>query len=196
VVVDTDGAAMTDVGAGVKCITRTFARDLRKRLWQKHLGMLVDQKTTGVQKQGNPNGIDIQRPLEESTIRAIQKLAAGNRQTYNEVFVHTPRDSFGTLTEGRVAGYTYKTKDRNGAVHDTQSFAVTPPLQPTYMDQHGKHKVGEALSKLASGVKGFWVAMPLDWGNQEGATPRPPLNAPSMIAETNTKDAAASGLPA
>lgn len=196
VVVDTDGAVMTDVGSGVKCITRTFARDLRKRLWQKHLGMLVDQKTTGVQQQGNSNGIDIEKPLEESTIRGIQKLATNNRQTYNEVFVHTPRDSFGTLTEGRVAGYTYKTRDRTGTVHDTQSFTVTPPLQPIYMDSHGKHKISEALSKLASGIKGFWVAMPLEWGDREGATPRPPLNAPSMIAETNTKDAAANGLPA
>lgn len=35
VVVDTESAAMTDVGQGIKIITRKFARDLRVALWKK-----------------------------------------------------------------------------------------------------------------------------------------------------------------
>jgi len=188
VVVDTSGAGVTDVGAGIKCVTRAFARDLRMKLWQKHLGMLVDQNTTGVQKQGSAGEIDITKPLATSTIQGIQKIAASNRSAYNEVFVHTPRDSFGSLTEGRLKGYTYKYRDRNGISHEKQWFTGTPPLQPAYMDAHGKHKVGDALAKLSSEVKGFWVEMPLAWGANEGSTPTAPANSPQTIARMKSAD--------
>jgi phospholipase D1/2 len=191
VIVDDAQASVTDVGGEVKCITRQFAKDLRKKLWQKHLGMLVDQTTTGVQKQGAPSGINIDKPLDASTIASIQKLAEKNRDAYNEIFVHTARDSYGTLTEGRTKGYTYEYKDRGGNLKSAFSTGVTPPLQSAYMDAKGGHKVKEALAKLNSEVKGFWVTMPLNWGDKESQTPKPPLNMPKIIAsnqkiETNT----------
>jgi phospholipase D1/2 len=188
VVIDTRGAAMTDVGGGTRCITRHFAGDLRKQLWRKHLGMLVDQKTTGVQNQGVPHGIDIDKPLESLTMQGIQALASGNRAAYNDVFVHTARDSYGTLTEGRVKGYTYGYRDRNGASKQGVSFAATPPLQPAYMDTQGKHKVNEAIAKLASSIKGFWVEMPLDWGSKEGQTPKAPVSQQMIAEKSNAAD--------
>jgi phospholipase D1/2 len=182
VVVDNAQAAMTDVGGGVKCITRQFAKELRKKLWEKHLGMLVDQKTTGVQKQGAPSSIDIDKPLDIATITGIQKLADKNRAAYNEVFVHTARDSYGTLKEGRIKGYTHHYKDINAKSHSSFLTTITPPLQALYMDAKGNHKVKDALAKLSGEIKGFWVSMPLDWGNKEGQTPRAPLNSPQSIA--------------
>lgn len=175
VVVDDKGAEMTDMGAGIKCVTRNFARDLRTKLWQKHLGMLVDQNTTGVQKQNSVN-VDISKPLAAATIQGIQNLAASNRKAYNEVFVHTPRDSFDSLTEGRLKGYASRDSDQK------QLFIGTPPLQPAYMDTHGEHRAREALAKLKSEVRGFWVEMPLAWGKNEGSTPRTPANSPQSIA--------------
>jgi phospholipase D1/2 len=185
VIVDDAEAQMTDVGGGIRCITRKFARDLRQKLWQKHLGMLIDQKTTGVQKQGVPAGVAIDRPLDAGTISGIQKLATQNRAAYNAVFVHTARDSYGTLTEGRIKSYSYTSHDRTGAARTEFSLTVTPPLQPAFMDAQGKPKAGEALAKLAVDVKGFWVEMPLDWGSKESATPKAPQNSPQFIA-TNT----------
>jgi phospholipase D1/2 len=182
VVVDTNGAGVTDVGGGVQCVTRSFARDLRIKLWKKHLGMLVDQPTTGVQKLGSPGAIDVLKPLSMATIQGIQKLSASNRKTYNDVFVHTPRDSFKLLTEGRLKGYTHKYRDNQGVTREEQRFTETPPLQPAFMDSNGKHKVGEALAKLKSEIKGFWVEMPLAWGEDEGSTPRAPANSPQSIA--------------
>ncbi|MDP9880001.1 phospholipase D1/2 [Variovorax boronicumulans] len=183
VVVDTSNAAMTDVGAGVQCITRGFARELRLQAWKKHLGMLVDRKTTGVKKQEAPAGVDLEKPLQASTIKGIRQLAASNRSVYNEVFLHTPRDAHGTLTEGRVKGFTKKFKDKNGVNKESLTFSMTPPLQPAFMDPQGKHKAGEAMAKLNAGIKGFWVEMPLAWGSKEGATPKPPQNSPQLIAD-------------
>lgn len=50
VVVDTSSAGVTEVGAGVKVVTRKFARDLRVAIWEKHLGLRIDELTTGSQK--------------------------------------------------------------------------------------------------------------------------------------------------
>jgi len=183
VVVDTAQAEMTDVGGGIKCITRQFARDLRKKLWQKHLGMLVDQKTTGVQKRGAPAGVDVDTPLDAATIAGIKKLAMSNRETYNAVFVQTARDSYGTLMEGRDRGFLTSYRDSRGEIKQRLSLTATPPLQPEFMDDLGKHKVEAAIMKLSTGINGFWVQMPLNWGVDEAVTPRPPLNAPSTIAE-------------
>lgn len=191
VVVDDAEAGMTDVGAGVKCITRKFARELRMQLWRKHFGMLVDQDTTGVQKQGCPDGVLIDRPLEPSSIQAIQKLAAANRAGYNEVFKHTPRDSFGTLTEGRKS-YSYNDPTERGkilsAAQKKLAFRTTPPLNSAYMTKDGLHDLSKAMDKLRASIKGFLVEMPLTWGAQEPRSPRPPQNAPALIAERKEEE--------
>lgn len=170
VVVDDSGAAMTDVGQGISIVTRKFARDLRIKVWKKHFGMSVDQTTTGVKKQGLPAGIDLERPLEKASIKALRDLAIANRKIYNQVFLHTPRDSFGTLAEGR------KHYERKGEL----DLTWTPPLDPDYMSG-GKHNIAKASADLAN-IKGFFVEMPLQWGSKEAKTPPPPLGASTMIA--------------
>ena len=192
VIVDDSQAQTTAVGGKdaegkeIKCVTRKFALELRKKLWEKHLGVLVDQTTTGVKKQSVPSGIDIDKPLNEATILGIQQLADDNRAAYNEVFVHTARDSYGTLREGRIKGYTNNYKDKTGKARSDFNSMLTPPLQPTYMDAKGQHKITEGLAKLNSLVKGFWVSMPLDWGSKEGTTPKAPISA-VMIAGIDSK---------
>lgn len=183
VIVDDAGASMSDVGQGIKVITRKFAKDLRMRLWEKHLGMSVDQQTTGVSKQSVPSGVKLDRPLDVGTIAGIQKIAASNRAAYNEVFTHTPRDTFKTMAEGRQA-YKVHYKDRNGRHHYQFSAGAKPDLQSTFMSAPGVHAVAAAIKKLSSSVKGFWVEMPLDWGAGQVATPKAPVS-PAMIARAD-----------
>jgi phospholipase D1/2 len=189
VIVDDAEAKLSDLGEGVKVVTRRFAQELRMQLWRKHLGVLVDESsTTGVKKSSVPPGVNLGKPLEATTIRAIQQLAAANRAAYNEVFTHTPRDSYKTMTEGRAA---YKKMRRSGRTYGV-SFDLRnqPDLQPAFMSALAKptilesrvHNVKAAVNVLDAKVRGFWVEMPLGWGNEQGVTPSAPLNAPAMIA--------------
>ncbi|HEY4317355.1 MAG TPA: phospholipase D-like domain-containing protein [Herbaspirillum sp.] len=205
VVVDSAEAKMTDVGAGIKIVTRGFARELRMRQWKKHLGMLVDQNTTGVLKEpAAPHGISIEHPLAPASINGIFKLAHDNRSAYSEVFLSTPRNDYKTLSAGRELAYPPVSGE--AGQHD---FSGVPKLQPAYMKTedikfgaggaHAPHATGsmapqksikipvhdvaKAAAALHGKVKGFWVEMPLDWGVGELRTPKPPV-ASSMIAET------------
>jgi len=181
VVVD-ENSRLVDVGAGVNCVTRQFASHLRKRLFRKHLGALVDQSTTGVTAQGVPAGIDIEKPLAPGTIKGIRQLATINRETYSEVFLHTPRDEFKTLAEGRQF-YKVAYRDRNGQLREIQSFSVCPPLQPAFMTASGSHDINRAMQHLRKSVRGFWVSMPLYWGSGESHSPKLPANSPQSIAQ-------------
>jgi phospholipase D1/2 len=190
VIVDDADAKLTDLGGGAKVVTRHFARELRMQLWRKHLGMLVDEpSTTGVKRGAPPEGIKIETPVDASTIRGIQKLASANRAAYNEVFTHTPRDSFKTMEEGRAA---YKKMRRNGRAYgvafdlrnqpDLQPAFMTALAKPTILETH-VHNVKAAINVLDAKVKGFWVAMPLEWGQGQSATPKSPTNSPVIIAQ-------------
>lgn len=185
VIVDDAEAGVIDVGQGVKVVTRKFARDLRMRLWKKHLGASVDQPTTGVKKQAIPADIKIDQPLDKKTIAAIKKLSASNRAAYNEVFLHTPRDSFKSMAEGRQA-YKVRYRDRNGKPHEQFSAGAKPDLQPAYMAAPSVHNVSKAIDYLSTSVKGFWVEMPLDWGLSQ-STPKSPANSPQSIAQNNAE---------
>lgn len=180
VIMDDAEAGMTEVGQGIRIVTRKFARDLRMQLWRKHLGMLVDQTTTGVSKQTIPANIKIERPLDAGTITGIRTLAAANRAAYNEVFLHTPRDSFKTMAEGRKA-FMVRYKDRNGKENEEFSAGAKPDLQPAYMVGPGVHNIAAATARLSAMVKGFWVEMPLEWGVEQG-TPKNPAHSPQTIA--------------
>lgn len=212
VVVDDAEAGMTDVGDGVRTVTRKFARDPRMHIWRKHFGLLVEAGTTGVQKEGAPPaGVDIGKPLATATIKAIQARAHDNREAYSTVFTHTPRNSYSDLLQGRkqypfimhkvarpdpslpvmtgtggipVSSMTMVETDRPTHNHD---FTKAPPLQPGYMKGHA-HDIGKAVGYLRAHVKGFFVEMPLDWGNGETKTPPPPLHSDSMIAEQPKQD--------
>jgi len=182
VVVDTESAAMTDVGQGIKIITRKFARDLRVALWKKHLGASVDELTTGVQKENIPHGIDVMRPLSPETINGIKKCAKANNIAYEEVFLHTPRDGFKTLTQGRQNAYPVLS-----AKEGTRDFSRAPRLQNDYM-QKDVHLVAKAIKFLNVNVQGFWLQMPLDWGYAQNETPEAPHDLPTAIAQNKNEE--------
>ncbi|ALM84290.1 phospholipase D-like domain-containing protein [Bordetella sp. N] len=210
VVVDDAEAGMTDVGEGVRTVTRKFARDLRMHIWRKHFGLLVEAGTTGVQKEGGPpSGVDIGKPLATATIKAIQARAHANREAYSAVFKHTPRDSFTDLLQGRKqyppimrkvsrvdpnlpvmtssVGTPVPSRRMVDEPTDKHDFTKAPPLQAAYMNGQA-HDIGKAVGYLRAHVKGFFVEMPLEWGSGETKTPPPPLNSNSMIAEQQAPD--------
>ena len=187
VVVDKAGARMTDMGQGVKVATRKFARDLRMNLWRKHLGMLVDETSTGVQKEAKaPNGIDIEQPLSKASIDGMLALARKNALAYQHVFLHVPRDSHAKLTSGRELAFPLLAGEKK-----KRDFARRAVLQAAYME--GKQqKIGEAHQHLRDNITGFFVEMPLEWASAQGETPMPPLGIMEAIAhKTLERDAQA-----
>ncbi len=116
VIVDNDIQRL-DLGNGHIVNTRKFARELRKSLWRKHLGMDIDP---GMFMRGDrpgkdnavappyanklpypprrepdplPKGVDLDKPAANGTRQAIQTLADNNARTYTEVFQHVPTDA-------------------------------------------------------------------------------------------------------
>jgi phospholipase D1/2 len=181
VVVDAASGTMTDVGQDIKIITRKFARDLRISLWKKHLGMSVDEPTTGVQKGDVPEGIEVMRPLSAASIKGIKKLAKANHAAYETVFLHTPRDGLKTLTEGREKAYPILS-----AKDGTRDFSKPPRLQDPYM-QKNAHLVDKSIKFLDANIRGFWVQMPLSWAHGQKETPEAPQNLPQAIAQNNNE---------
>jgi len=176
VVVDTAQAAMTEMGGGVRVVARRFARDLRRDVWRKHFGMAIDEDTEGSEKKKNPpEGIDIDRPLHPGTIEGIFKVARANRSAYDEVFSHTPRDSFKTMTEGRKQ---YRKGD----------FSTMPPLRPKYM-KGGTHDIEKAHAYLRAHVHGFFLEMPLLWGANM-SSPSSPVHIDMTIAQADREQEA------
>jgi phospholipase D1/2 len=128
-----------------------------------------------------------------------------NREAYNRVFTHAPRNAFGTLLEGRkhyphqtqkvkkysVNGVPIGEVSPDGQLRDPfiwvdepiakRDFSKLPPLQPAFM-KDGQHDIQSAIGELRGEVKGFFVEMPLEWGIREKVTPRPPLKDPASIA--------------
>ncbi|VXC63682.1 phospholipase D-like domain-containing protein [Massilia sp. 9I] len=180
IVVDTANASMTDMGQGVKVTTRNFARELRINLWKKHLGMLVDETTTGVQKESDvPSGIDIEKPLSRESVNGMLALARKNALTYQKIFPQVPSNSHRTLTAG--LSLAYPVLNAKKGKYDLSKPAL---LAPAFMNGN-KPKIEEAYKELRANIHGFFVEMPLDWGSQEGATPNPPVGRPKMIAATH-----------
>lgn len=177
VIVDQDNAVMANLGQNINTVTRKFARELRKNLWRKHLGMLVDEETTGVKKEEEaPHGIDVEKPLSLESINGLLMLARKNAITYQKVFLHVPSNSHQTMTTGlRLA---FPILDAEDGTYDLSKPAT---LTPAYMNGN-EPKTEEAHKELRANIQGFFVEMPLDWGAGQGATPKPPLNRPVMIA--------------
>lgn len=177
VIVDQTDAVMTDLGQGVRTITRKFARELRMNLWRKHLGMLVDEATTGVQKEEKaPNEIDIEKPISPASISGMLALARKNARAYQTVFLHVTSDSHATMTTGRRLAFPLLDADKNA--HD---FSKPAALASAFMSS-GNPKIEEAHKELRTHIRGFFVEMPLDWGSQQGSTPRAPKGLNEAIA--------------
>jgi phospholipase D1/2 len=150
------------------------------QLWKKHLGTLVDETTTGVQKTGIPTGVDVAKPLSAGSISGIKKVAQSNFSAYEEVFLHTPRNGFRTLTEGRETAYPILSSKDN-----TRDFSKPPRLRSNFMKQD-KHDVATAIAYLRANISGFWTTMPLDWGYAQGTTPAAPAKLGQSIAKNET----------
>ena len=178
VVVDKSDASMTDMGSGIKVITRKFARELRMNLWKKHFGMSIeDGSSTGVLKESAaPNGIVLEQPLARATVEGIWALAQKNALAYQDVFLHVPRDSHETLTTGRNLAFPLAEGEK-----EERDFSKAPLLQPEFMTG-AKHNVAKAHKHLRSKIHGFFVEMPLNWAYRQGKTPMPPAGMMESIA--------------
>lgn len=178
VVVDKTDAAMTEMGNGIKVITRKFARDLRMNIWKKHFGMSIeDDLSTGVHKEAiAPNGINIEQPLATATIEGILDMARNNSKAYHEVFLHVPRDSHERLTTGREHAFPLINEKK-----EERDFTKAPLLQAEFMNGR-RHNVLKAHKHLRNSVQGFFTEMPLQWAHMQGKTPMPPGKMMQSIA--------------
>lgn len=188
-----DGAAQSlDLGNGVKVITRKFARDLRMKLWRKFLGEEIqalpekkDKPYSAVESAElylpwfdiQSPSIRIENPASPATWKGIRVRADSNATTYERVFTNVPRDSFRRY-DAVFGGFPSAGLSDKGHVK-RMLYAQPPDLQPDFMQEHsvvndyvtsavGRHNVGKAVEALKAGesrVRGFWVAMPLLWGN-------------------------------
>jgi len=130
VIIDNDKQDGVDLGNGVPVTTRTFAKEMRQKLWQKHFGLHVqsDGYTLGdrvshkpehknVSASGSapsllalrrpvgvlPDGVDLLKPASRLTSKAIQRVAATNARIFESVFLHTPRNSMKKFEETTYA---------------------------------------------------------------------------------------------
>lgn len=120
VIVDNDVKQM-DIGSGAAIATRRFARELRIGLWEKHLGLRIEDmeytkgdRPLGLGNEERPRhpgerlhhpprerrisasgaaAIDLNSPASPKTWQAIQRIARNNAAVYESVFEHTPRNS-------------------------------------------------------------------------------------------------------
>jgi len=179
-----------DVGQGVKVYTRKFARDFRMAIWKKHLGMMVESPSKGVEKQSTaPSGIKIEQPLAKETIEGIQSVAKANLDAYSTVFTHVLKDSTGTLQsiaelyrqglagpppnlmDGYMTDGEIRSEDENGTV----------------LVRRGKvHNVAAGLAYLKNSIIGYWTLAPSNWGSKYTSTPSPPAHLDRTIAEIET----------
>jgi phospholipase D1/2 len=207
VIVDTEEIELRDLGSpNFKAQTRKFARDLRKQLWTKHFGFLIDSddyfksslratrarvrvpvdlphpprdRTDPSFFSSITKGVTLEKILDKpcapEVIRAIQTIAAHNRQTYESVFTHTPRNfetfdveskyftlpypmsvdkasrnSIRTLEEPLASRFDYKPMDddRRKSINATREALYNYEIAPVIKDK--KH-IGVIPPKLQPG---------------------------------------------
>ena len=193
VIVDGEAKRM-DLGNGVQVITRTFARELRLKLWRKFLGQEIQKLPEKENKpysaveaaqtylpwfNKNVPTLTVDRPASAETWRSIRNLADSNSAAYPRVFSNVPRDSFPRY-DSVLHGFPAAGLNDKGHVK-RMLHAQPPDLQPDFMEEPsvvsdyvtsvvGRHDVRRATDLLRGEpgrprIKGFWVTMPLLWGS-------------------------------
>ncbi|AWH52942.1 phospholipase [Stenotrophomonas sp. ESTM1D_MKCIP4_1] len=193
VIVDGEAKPM-DLGNGMRVITRKFARDLRMRLWKKFLGQELEEIPEKGKKLFNFSSetescypwfhkdvptLNVDRPASSITWAEIRRLADENSIAYQRVFTNVPRDSF-TRYDHVFHGFPSDGLNDNGHVRRCL-YAQPPDLRPEFMLEPsvvtnyvtsavGRHDAEKATKFLRGadkrkGIQGFWVTMPLLWGN-------------------------------
>ncbi len=122
--------------------------------------------------------LQIEKPASIRTWRRIREVADANSDACQRVFINAPRDSFArydSVFHGfPAAGLSDKRHIKR------MLYAQPPDLQPDFMQEPsvvndtvtsaiGRHDVRKATnflrgSKERIGVQGFWVTIPLLWG--------------------------------
>ncbi|WP_313241716.1 phospholipase D-like domain-containing protein [Stenotrophomonas sp.] len=180
VIVDTENR-VRNLGNGAMVVTRTFARDLRLRLWKKFLGKSIetgavpgrvakDQGYTNMAGSAyhppiRPNADDvsfIEQPASRACWTAIQKLADANAAAFEEVFQNVPRNSMGTY-DAVFQGFATAGMDEKREKVRRYIYAQPSDLQagymsvPSVMDGEvtrtvGRHNVSKGLARLRDGA--------------------------------------------
>ena len=151
-----DSASMQATLNGVKpSMVRGFARELRRSLWKKHLGLLETLPPGGVEPADVPDSV-VEAPAAEGTIRAIQRLANANSRAYEAVLQWVPKNA-----------------DRSRASLETSSGQMGSSIWPGWKSSDDDtrqpwskrfvYPPGEAMSRLTGRVKGFWCSYPYMW---------------------------------
>ncbi|PTA74526.1 hypothetical protein C9416_20395 [Stenotrophomonas sp. Nf4] len=162
------------------------------KLWRKFLGEEIQPLPEKKQKPYSGVGsaalylpwfnvespsIRIESPASPATWKGIRVRADSNATAYERVFTNVPRDSFRRY-DAVFGGFPSAGLSDDGRIRRIL-YAQPPDLQEQFMAEPsivndyvtsavGRHNVEKAMKALKAGesrVKGFWVAMPLLWGN-------------------------------
>lgn len=151
-----------DIGLGRPTLIRTFARDLRMKVWNKLFGI------TGRIRPADQLQQAVEQPVNPASWQAIQKQAAGNADAYEMAFPFVPRNWSGfDDNEGKEPCSILATWDRSRpspskATWQLGNLASPMPFQPEtwYAANH------RDVSKLLN-IKGYFTTLPVHWTKGE-----------------------------
>lgn len=155
-----------DIGLGHPTLIRTFARDLRMKVWNKLFGITGQLRPAAHLQQA------VEQPINPKSWQSVQKQATENAATYEKAFPFVRRnwsdlnkDKEGNNTPGSILT-TWDSTLLAPLDADWQlgNLASPMPFEPIFWD-FARHK-SEATYRLSE-VGGFIVALPIHWTRDE-----------------------------
>jgi phospholipase D1/2 len=173
----------------------------------------VAQIFTAGNRQQEWNDI-LDKPCHPNTVKAIQAIAKHNAGLYEEVFQHTPRNSFDTFNKG-VPFYTQNyplLSTRPGGDGKPTPGVIPPALQKAYMTAdlpphlhrarnpgslHQQalvyeggtvHNVDKTIEYLRANIVGFFIEAPLSWGIKGTKVPDDPTGLPGYGVDLSANE--------
>lgn len=152
-------------GKGSQRLVRTFAHDLRIKVWEKLFGI------TGKLRPAANYANAIEAPGSPDSWRRIQKLAASNASAYEAAFNWIPRDFDPSDPDGERSASILPLWSRDPDVAQTATKGGSPaaktgpmPFEESFWT--ADHSNPSGLAGLAS-IKGYVSALPIRWTNGE-----------------------------
>lgn len=148
-------------------VVRTFAHELRKKLWSKHFAL---SGSTDLVRPATELAALLDKPADAATWRAIQRVAAANASQYSQTFPWTPSSDPGrpsSIWPVWPHGTQPTGTSRYDATRELLPYAEKMPFSATFWQR-------PFPGRAPQGLKGFICALPVAW--TEGENNHPDMN--------------------